>query len=482
MSIRKKLFLSHTAIILIPSFLFIIGLMLVFFVFVGKDGMMNLSKLEEQTSQENEIFSKLRLLTTSNPDKLIDVEYLTEIDREAHSLGLSFVMRINDKITYQSPQLSQTSIEKALAPFGSFKSYTHNSITVDGDSFKYDQHDFYLPNKQEGSMFLIKETSPLENFLVKFHPWLLLLLLIVLILTNGLISYYLSKNLINPLLTLKGATQKIKEGELNFKIETDRKDEIGELFQSFEEMRSKLKQSIELQLKYEENRKLLLSNISHDLKTPITSIKGYVEGIQDGIADNPEKMERYIKTIYKKANDMDIMIDELFLFSKLDLRKIPFEFQVIDIISYIRECVEDMSFEYEKEGMTIRFNHNHHSRLNAIADAEKLMRVFTNIIGNSVKYKETDSGVVNISVQPSEDWVEVIIKDDGPGISKGDLPFIFDQFFRADPSRNHQKGGSGIGLAIARHIIEEHGGKIWVESEVNNGTAIHFTLKREKDR
>lgn len=482
MSIRKKLLLSHTAIILIPCILFIIGLLLILFVFVGKDGMMNLTKLEEQMSQENEIFSELRLLTTSDPGKLVDENYLKEIDREAHALGLSFVMRIDDELAYQSPQLSETSIEKALAPFGSFKSYSHNSITVDDDSFKYDQHDFYFPDKQEGSIFLIKETSHLENFFVKFHPWLLLLLLIVLVLTNGLISYYLSKDLINPLLTLKGATQKIKEGDLNFKIETERRDEIGELFQSFEEMRSKLNQSIELQLKYEENRKLLLSNISHDLKTPITSIKGYVEGIQDGIANSPEKMDRYIKTISKKANDMDVMIDELFLFSKLDLKKIPFEFQVIDIISYIEECVEEMSFEYEKEGMTIHFQHNQHSPVYAIVDVEKLMRVFTNIIGNSVKYKEKDSGVVNISVQPNEDWIEVIIKDNGPGISKGDLPFIFDQFYRADLSRNHHKGGSGIGLAIARHIIEEHGGKIWVESEVNDGTEIHFTLKKEKER
>ncbi len=113
---------------------------------------------------------------------------------------------------------------------------------------------------------------------------------------------------------MKLATEKIRDGNLNFKVKARTKDEIGQLSMAYEEMRQRLKESIDLQLKYEENRKELISNISHDLRTPITAIKGYVEGIRDGVADTPEKMDKYLSTIYRRATDMDSLIDDLFLF------------------------------------------------------------------------------------------------------------------------------------------------------------------------
>ncbi|MFB6467473.1 sensor histidine kinase [Cytobacillus sp. Hz8] len=305
-------------------------------------------------------------------------------------------------------------------------------------------------------------------------------MLFILIATNGAISYLISKNIINPLMTLKKATKKIKQGELDFQIQSNRKDEIGELFSSFEEMRGQLKKSIDLQLKYEENRKLLLSNISHDLKTPITAIKGYVEGIQDGIANTPAKTNQYMSTIYKKANDMDAMIEELFLFSKLDLKRIPFEFVEMNILSYMNECVEDLSFVYKQKGMRIEFFNENEEPIFVYVDREKLMRVFTNIIMNSVKYMNKPDGIVSLSVHERDEWVEVVIADNGPGILKEAIPYVFDQFYRADQSRNSDKGGSGLGLAIAKQIIEEHGGEIWIPEDIKNGAEIHFTLKKVK--
>lgn len=475
MSIRKKLLLSHTAIILIPCILFTVALFIMLYAFVGKEGM-NFSQYDEQVALENEFYNELRLLTTSNPEQLANPSYLEEINRETSLLGLSLLVRVDESLFYRSPALNNIPIENYLTPFGSFKNYTHDSLTVGDHSFKYSQHDFYFPDQKQGSIFLVKETSNLESFMVKFHPWLLLLLLIVLVLTNGLISFYVSRNLINPLLTLKDATNKIKEGDLDFQIKTERKDEIGELFNSFEEMRGQLNQSIHLQVKYEENRKLLLSNISHDLKTPITAIKGYVEGIQDGIANSPEKMDRYIQTIYKKANDMDAMIDELFLFSKLDLKRVPFDFVELDIVAYIEECVEELALEHENS-LNITFQNSHSDPLPVKADPEKLMRVFTNIVVNSVKYKEKEQCQVTISLKQEQECVEVVILDDGPGISKEDIPFVFDQFFRADQSRN-SRGGSGLGLAIAKQIIEEHDGQIEINPNTDKGTEIHFTLKK----
>jgi signal transduction histidine kinase len=477
MSIRRKIVLSHLAIIIIPCLLFTLAIAILVYAFAGQD-MLNVEKYEKQAEMESKFFSSLKLMTTSDPEQLLEPQYLEKMNKEADKLNLYLVLRVNGSLYYVSPNIEHYPLGKFLAPFGEFKEYAHESVTISGQAFKYKQHDFYLTDKKEGSIFLFKKTSNIEDMMVKFHPWLLLLLLLILIGSIGTISYFVSKNIINPLITLKNATDKIKQGYLDFQIKTERKDEIGELFSSFEDMRRQLKNSIDLQLKYEENRKLLLSNISHDLKTPITSIKGYVEGIQDGIANSPRKVDQYMNTIYKKANELDALIDELFLFSKLDLKRIPFHFISLDIVSYIHDCVDELSLEYENQGIKIEFLHKESVPILVHADPEKLMRVFSNIIVNSVKYQDKTDPFVSISIKTHDDWVEIVIADNGPGISKEAIPYVFDQFYRADESRNSKTGGSGLGLAIAKQIIEEHEGKIWAKPDVPKGTEIHFSLRK----
>lgn len=478
MTIRKKIIASYIAIIIIPVVLFFIAMSAMFFSFAGEEQFINPALYGEQAKAEHELFSKLKLMTTSNPVQLLNRTYLEDMNTKFNEYNLNLLVRVNDEITFCSEEIKQYPLTDYLTPFGEFKKYSHDSIIIGQKAFKFEQHDFYFPDQRQGSIFVVKEASGIEQFTTKFFPWILVILLLILIVTNGSISYLVSKDIIYPLTTLKDATEKIKAGDLNFTLNMKRKDEIGALSSSFEEMRSQLQKSVQLQLKYEENRKLLLSNISHDLKTPITSIKGYVEGIKDGIANSPEKLNRYIATIYKKANEMDAMIDELFLFSKLDLKRIPFNFDGTNIIKYMEECVEDLSLDYQGESITIQFIHEGQAPILVKADREKLMRVFTNIISNSIKYMDKAEVVISLSIQASENEVEVIIADNGPGIAKESLPFIFENFYRGDQSRNSKKGGSGLGLAIAKQIIEEHGGRIWANPNVEYGTEIHFTLLR----
>jgi histidine kinase len=478
MTIRRKLIISYVAIIIVPCLLFSIAILALFFSFAGKDQFINPVLFREQAKMEHDLISQLKLMTTSNPDQLLDTNYLDNMSEKFNNANTSLLVRVDNEITYYSNDIKQYDFNKYLAKFGEFKKHSHDSINVNEKTFKYEQHDFYFPDNAKGSIFVIKEPSAIEQFTTEYFLWLLVLLLVILIITNGFISYLVSKDIIFPLTKLKEATEKIKNGQLDFEIETNRNDEIGALSTSFEEMRIQLQKSVELQIKYEENRKLLLSNISHDLKTPITSIKGYIEGIRDGIANSPEKLERYTNTIYKKANEMDSMIDELFLLSKLDLKRIPFNFNKIDIVKYIKECTEDLSLDYKDDEFKILFQSASKGPVNVKADQEKLMRVFTNIISNSVKYMDKADGLVTISLDEHKDYVEVIIADNGPGISKETLPFIFEQFYRADDSRNSDKSGSGLGLAIAKQIIEEHGGQIWASPSVKLGTEIHFTLCR----
>jgi histidine kinase len=289
------------------------------------------------------------------------------------------------------------------------------------------------------------------------------------------ISVY--RSIITPLKRLASAANSIKEGNFNDHIEKDSKDEFGEVFESFEEMRKKIRDSIQLQNQYEENRKILISNISHDLKTPITSIKGYVEGIRDGVADTPEKMEKYINTIYKKASDMDVLIDNLFLFSKLDLQKYPFDFCDFNIIDYMKDIIEEIRFDLEEKDIRLNL-HCSDQKVFVRGDINNLRRVITNIIDNSIKYKRKEPLVIDVYIKERIDDVLIEIKDNGKGISEDELPNIFDRFYRADPSRNTYTGGSGLGLAIVKKIIEEHDGMVWAESKIDRGTSIFFTLRK----
>jgi signal transduction histidine kinase len=246
-------------------------------------------------------------------------------------------------------------------------------------------------------------------------------------------------------------------------------------------MRIKLKNQIEVSMQYEKENKELISNISHDLKTPITAIKGYVEGIRDGVADTPEKMDKYIRTIYNKATDMDKLIDELFLYSKLDSNSMNYSFAKLNLNDYFEDCVDEISLDLESRGISLAYYNHVPEDTIIIADPEQLKRVINNIVGNSVKYMDTRPGRIGIFLKDEPEFVQIEIQDNGKGIAKTELQHIFDRCYRTDASRNSSKGGSGLGLSIAKKIIEEHGGKIWANSVEGEGTTMCFVLRKYKE-
>lgn len=292
---------------------------------------------------------------------------------------------------------------------------------------------------------------------------------------------WIYRSIITPISMLKLATQNIKNGNLDFKVEVHNKDEIGELCEDFEEMRMRLKANAEEKISSDTQNKELISNISHDLKTPITTIKGYVEGLLDGVADTPEKQEKYLRTIYSKAIDMDNLINELTFYSKIDTNKIPYNFGRIGVVDYFNDCAEELGREMEEEHIDFSYNNYVDDDVQIIADAEQLKRVINNIIGNSKKYADKTPVKLRMVVTDVGDFVQVEIEDNGKGIAAKDLPYIFDRFYRTDTSRNSSKGGSGIGLSIVKKIMEDHGGKIWANSKEGMGTAMFFVLRKYQE-
>jgi len=283
---------------------------------------------------------------------------------------------------------------------------------------------------------------------------------------------------LKPLAELQKGIKKIKEGELDFSMESDTDSELGELVRSFEEMRIRLKESQEEKLKGEQETRELIRNIAHDLKTPITTVRGYSEGILDGVADSQEKQQKYIRTIYNKAVEMTSLIDELSFYAKVDTNRIPYDFKRIPVVEFFNDCADEIRLDLEGKNIAFGYVRNVSEEVRVIADPEQLRKVINNIVNNSVKYMNKEDAKISMTLTDTGDFVQCDLQDNGKGVEKKDLPNLYDRFFRTDASRGSNTGGSGIGLSIAKKIIEDHGGRIWASCETGEGLCQHFILRK----
>ena len=257
--------------------------------------------------------------------------------------------------------------------------------------------------------------------------------------------------------------------------------ELNDALETIEKLRVELATSLSRQWAMEEQRNQELASLSHDLKTPITAVKGYVEGIMDGVADTPEKMDRYVRTIYNKTNEMDHLINELTFYSKIDTNRIPYTFSKLNVEDYFSDCAEELGLEMETRGIELVYANYVEKGVQVIADGEQIRRVIHNIVSNAIKYMEKPKGIIQLRVKDVGDFIQVEIEDNGKGIAAKDLPYIFDRFYRTDVSRNSSKGGSGIGLSIVKKIMEDHGGKVWATSRLGIGTIMYFVLRKYQE-
>lgn len=306
----------------------------------------------------------------------------------------------------------------------------------------------------------------------------LIILVCIDVLTAIALSNWIRYGIFKPVEQLKKAIALIKQGDYDTRLLQPPKGEFEELFNDFDMMRINLKESREERFQTEKQNRELIANISHDLKTPITSIRGYVEGIMDGVADTDEKMDHYIKTIYNKANALNTLINELTVYTKIDARQITYDFQKIPVREYFDDCAAEMLFDLQEQGISLKYENKSVETGAILADPEQISKVLHNIFSNSVKYKGYKNPYIRLTVRDIEDGIQVDVRDNGIGISPDDTLKIFDRFYRSDASRNSDKGGSGIGLSIAKQIIEDHGGKIWATVDSNPGLALHFTLRQ----
>ena len=289
------------------------------------------------------------------------------------------------------------------------------------------------------------------------------------------LSRLLSKQILEPLAALRSAASEIQKGNLDAPLAVQTQDELGDTCQAFDRMRQELKQAKETQERYEQNRKELIAGISHDLSTPLTSVKGYASGILDGIARTQEKQEHYIEMIYQKACTMEKLVDSLFLFSKLDLGRIPFHMERIELGAYFADFAAEQRELLAERGLDLQLQ-TPAAPLPVPADRSQFQRVVENLLENSIKYKRGERVQVQISLTQQAGKVKLSFADDGLGVAREELSRLFESFYRTDPARTNVAKGSGLGLAIVRQIIVGMQGEIWAEQTAGGGLTICILL------
>ena len=320
--------------------------------------------------------------------------------------------------------------------------------------------------------------AEVREFLTSYMGIVIVTALLIIILTNGVLSSRLTKSIIRPVELLSYGAGQIEDGNLDFKINYEGNDEFTKVCSDFDKMRLRLQKSVKIQLEYEEYKKELVAGISHDLRTPLTTIKGYIKGLKDGVANTPEKRERYHEIIYKKTCDMDMLVDKLFLFSNLDTDNFKFNFKKVNSNDFFRKIFTHALVEFKRKNLNINYENNCDDNILINIDCKEIERVISNILENSAKYKTEEFGNVDIIISNKSDNIILNIKDDGPGVLEGNLSRLFINFYREDKARTNTSENSGLGLSISEYIVKAHGGTILAEND--NGLAIIITLPINK--
>ena len=494
MKLRSKLIVTFLILILVP----VLFTTAAFFLFghYQMNAVKRLYGLENVTYETlsnttamlsritRETYESMRETARTDPDEFGDSGYLAAVNANLETRYSFLAVRKGESFTYVGSEEDQTELLDSLPKYGAHDADQDQDVGIYiGGNLQalVRQLDFRFTDGAEGSAFIVTSISSMLPEVESLIMDVVMVLAMILIFTSMILTAWIYKSIVTPIHHLQVATKKITDGNLDFEMPAGGEDEIGELCTDFEEMRRRLKETAEEKLEAEKQNKELISNISHDLKTPITAVKGYVEGLMDGVADTPEKQEKYIRTIYNKANDMERLINELTFYSKIDTNRIPYHFDRINVNDYFADCVEELSIELEEQNIELAYFNYVDENVQVIADAEQIKRVINNIVSNSIKYIDKPKGYINIRVKDVGDFIQVEIEDNGKGIATKDLPLIFNRFYRTDASRNSSKGGSGIGLSIVKKIIEDHGGKVWATSKENTGTVMYFVLRKYQE-
>ena len=304
--------------------------------------------------------------------------------------------------------------------------------------------------------------------------WFMLISLLAFILiTSWFLVEFLIRRLLPPLDELRRGAEKIQQGDLNIHLEHKEKDEFGPVFSAFNVMAKELSSSLQARAEEEESRKELIASMSHDIRTPLTAIKAYVEGLADGVANTEEKRQRYLQVIQKKTGELDSMVEQLFLLSKMDVGNKAVPLERLNLTRFIGNLTEENRDDFLHKGMILQYQPDRECFIEG--NPMLLERILLNLWINSVKYKTEEMCRVRMVLSRTEDVVEFAVSDDGPGVPEETLVHLFEAFYRTDKARSRTGNGSGLGLAIVARAMKVMHGSVYAENAVPHGLRIVMT-------
>lgn len=328
-----------------------------------------------------------------------------------------------------------------------------------------------------GLVIEIFELTYLDKRMIRWLIPVFMLIGILAIVVIVAISRYFRRKLedkiMEPIDELIAAAKRVEEGNFDEPVQYRGDEEFERLCNTFNTMQESLKEGIDRAESYDHARTEMIAGMSHDLKTPLTSIKGYIKGLKDGVANTPEKQEQYLDIAYQKTCAMEVLLQKLFYYSKLETGNMPMHPLTIDLGGFLQELVDENRGELREKNANIYYQRPEEKILAQI-DRDQMYRVLRNIIENSLKYRSREHVDIRIDLFIREEYAIFKITDDGEGVPEGKLPHLFEQFYRGDETRNSKIDGDGLGLYIAKRIVEQHNG--WIYASNQGGFCVTIIL------
>jgi signal transduction histidine kinase len=488
MQLRVKLMLSNILMAALPL-LAIVLLAVAGMKVVGYNYIATLVTLSENESDlnsaQNVISAAKQEVLPQEEGGAVDESALIRMADHLSDLGFLVKVSAEERVllstmTPAGETILQQAVGSGLADIDNLTLESEKAVIIKNTFDENDTEYVFLavqaePNEQGNQDEEVEHTD-----LWEYIPLAVLTVLIVLVVTNLALTVWISASVLRPLKALRKGTKEIRDGNLDDSLPYRRKDEFGQVCADFDEMRQHLKQSVLTQLQYEQYRKELIAGISHDLRTPLTSIKGYVQGLKDNIADTPAKRARYFNAIETRTADLEALVDSLAFFSQMEAGHYPFHYTKTNLVKWLTDYLAETHMETEKRNQQITLTCDT-DQAYAMLDVQEMGRVMTNLLCNSAKHAGKPHSNVDITLTKLPDGsLRMIVKDDGPGVSPMEMAQIFESFYRGDAARTQPGKGSGLGLSIARQIILAHGGSIRAESDGGLGIIIDLPALKEE--